>query len=60
MGRMKELIADEWDLAYRQGFTDGVAAALAAVETLQSQQQTAEMQGDEKLIELINLGGEQP
>jgi hypothetical protein len=57
---MKELIADEWDLAYREGFTDGVAAALAAVDTLQSQQQTAVMQGDQKLIELIKLRGEQP
>jgi hypothetical protein len=45
MGRMKELIADEWDLAYREGFTDGVAAALAVVATLQSEQQTEEMQG---------------
>jgi len=60
MGKMKELMADEWDLAYREGFTDGVAAALAAVATLQSEQQTEEMQGNEKLIELINLGGGQP
>jgi len=60
MGRMKELITDEWDLAYREGFTDGVAAALAAVATLQSEQQTEEMQGNENLIELINLGGGQP
>ena len=42
MGKMKELMADEWDRAYWEGFTDGVAAALA---TLQSQQQTEEMQG---------------
>jgi hypothetical protein len=60
MGRMKELMADEWDLAYREGFTDGVAAALAAVATLQSEQQTEEMQGNENLIELINLGEGQP
>jgi len=45
MGKMKELMADEWDRAYREGFTDGVAAALAAVATLQSEQQTEEMQG---------------
>ena len=45
MGRMKELMADEWDRAYREGFTDGVAASLAAVATLQSQQQTLEKQG---------------
>jgi hypothetical protein len=45
MGRMKDLMADEWDLAYREGFTDGVAAALAVVATLQSEQQMEEMQG---------------
>jgi len=42
---MKDLVADDWDRAYREGFTHGVAAALAAVLTLQSEQQTEEMQG---------------
>jgi hypothetical protein len=45
MGKMKDLVADDWDRAYREGFTDGVAAAVAVVATMQSEQQTEEMQG---------------
>ena len=36
MGRMKELITDEWDLAYAEGYRDAVAKCIAAVEELQS------------------------
>ena len=64
MGRMKELIADDWDRAYAKGYRQGYMTALRwafdAFEALQNEQQTSELQGDQKLIELINLTGEQP
>jgi len=66
---MKDLIADEWDRAYRQGYDDALAEHLGclsqildspALSAVQTKQQTSELQGDVKLIELINLRGEQP
>jgi hypothetical protein len=49
MGKMKELMADEWDRAYAEGYRQGYMTALRwafnAFEALQSQQQTEEMQG---------------
>ena len=54
MGRMKDLIADEWDRAYRQGYDDALAEHLVclsqildspAPSAVQTQQQTSELQG---------------
>jgi hypothetical protein len=61
MGKMKELMADEWDRAYSEGYRKGYLTAMRwAFGTLQTEQQTEEMQGTENLIELIDLGGGQP
>ena len=50
VGKMKELMADEWDRAYAEGYRKGYLTALrwafeAAFETLQSEHQTSEKQG---------------
>jgi hypothetical protein len=46
MGKMKELMADEWDRAYAEGYRKGYLTALRwAFEALQNEQQTEEMQG---------------
>jgi len=49
MGRMKELITDEWDLAYAEGYRKGYTTALNwafdAFMALQTEQQTLEKQG---------------
>ena len=69
MGKMKDLIADEWDRAYQQGYDDALAEHLGSLSqildnpapsALQTEQQTAELQGDEKLIRHSNLGEEKP
>ena len=56
---MKELIADEWDLAYaegyRKGYTTALRWALQAFDALQTEQQTSEKQGGQSLKDLINL-----
>ena len=54
MGKMKDLIADEWDRAYRQGYDDALAEHLGclsqildspAPSAVQTEQQTSELQG---------------
>jgi len=49
MGKMKDLIADDWDRAYAEGYRKGYMTALRwafdAFEALQTEQQTSEKQG---------------
>jgi len=49
MGKMKDLVADEWDRAYAEGYRKGYLTALRwafeSFEASQTEQQTSEMQG---------------
>ena len=49
MGKMKDLMADEWDRAYAEGYRKGYLTALRwafdAFGALQNELQTEEMQG---------------
>ena len=54
MGKMKDLMADEWDRAYRQGYDDALAEHLGSLSQIldspapsavQTEQQTSELQG---------------
>ena len=54
MGKMKNLMADEWDRAYRQGYDDALAEHLGSLSQIldspapsavQTEQQTLELQG---------------
>jgi hypothetical protein len=50
MGKMKDLVTDDWDRAYAEGYRKGYATALrwgfeAAFYASQNQQQTSEKQG---------------
>jgi hypothetical protein len=59
MDKMKDLVADEWDRAYAEGYRKGYLTAmrwaLQSFDALQTEQQTSEKQGGQSLKDLINL-----